>query len=226
MTDGVRLGCHARISDATKIEQPYPLRCCALREQREYSIMKYILVILILLNMHSTVQADFWQDTKDMLAYKYNRSKEAILHGRNDFYLSGENWHAPWAYSSSERAKLNDITNGDIAYGAGFGRSIVDPNGNTHTIYALVFDASHFKPAYNLGYQFTTYWPLIRQVQGGIGYTAFFFIRNDLGYNYPTPCILPLGSLRYKNAELIGTWVPGLGSLGGNVGFLIGRFNF
>ena len=31
--------------------------------------MKYILVILILLSMHSTVQADFWQDTKDMLAY-------------------------------------------------------------------------------------------------------------------------------------------------------------
>jgi hypothetical protein len=97
-----------------------------------------------------TPQADWWEDTKDVLAYKYDRSKEAILNGRNDYFISGLIYHAPWAYDSHSHAEANEA-----GYGVGFGRSVVDPNGNTHTLYMQVFRASHYKPQYNVGYLWT-----------------------------------------------------------------------
>ena len=156
-----------------------------------------------------------------MFAWKYARSKDAFRDGRNEYYVSGLIWHAPWAYSSDRRAELNEA-----AWGGGFGRSVVDTNGNTHGIYALVFRASHFKPGYHAGYLWTTYWSLHARLQVGLGYTALFFVRPDLGYDVPTPAVLPVATLRYEKFELMGAWVPSFGSRGGNVGYLAGRFNY
>jgi palmitoyl transferase len=169
----------------------------------------------------NTARADWWEKTKDVLVYKYDRSKEAIVNGRSDYFLSGLIYHAPYAYDSHTRTEANEA-----GYGVGFGRSAVDPNGNTHTIYAHIFRASHYKPEYNGGYMWTTYWPLLGRLQGGLGYTVFFFIRPDLGYDYPTPAALPVGTLRYDKFELLATWIPGVAHGSGSVGFLFGRFNF
>ena len=166
-------------------------------------------------------QADWWQDTKHMLAYKYARSKDAFFTGRNDYYLSGFIWHAPWAYSSERR---HDELN-DAAWGAGFGRSVVDANGNTHSLYALVAQDSHYQPQYSAGYLWMTYWPLAGRLQGGLGYSVFVFSRDDIGNRYPVPGVLPAASLRYREFELIGTYVPGIAP-GGNVGYFFARFNF
>jgi palmitoyl transferase len=166
-------------------------------------------------------QADWWQDTKDMLAYKYERSKEAFFHGRNDYYVSGLIWHAPWAYSYERR---HDELN-EAAWGGGFGRSVVDGNGNTHSLYATVFRDSHYEPQYNVGYMWMTYWSLAGPLQGGLGYSVFVFSRDDMGNRYPLPGALPAASLRYRGVELIGTYVPGF-TPGGSVGYFFGRFNF
>jgi palmitoyl transferase len=166
-------------------------------------------------------QADWWQDTKDMLAYKYERSKDAFSDGRNDYYVSGFIWHAPWAYSSERR---HDELN-EAAWGGGFGRSVIDANGNTHSLYATAFRDSHYEPQYNVGYMWMTYWPLAGGLQGGLGYSLFVFSRDDIGNHYPVPGILPGASLRYRGFELMGTYVPGF-TPGGSVGYFFARFNF
>jgi lipid IVA palmitoyltransferase len=167
-------------------------------------------------------RADWWQDLKDLHAYKYERAKDAFYNGRNDWYASGYTWHAPWAYSHERRHhELNNA-----AWGGGFGRSVVDDNGNTHSLYALAMQDSHFKPQYGAGYLWMTYWPLADRLQGGLGYTVFLVSRSDMWHRFPIPGIVPAASLRWREAELIGTFVPGLNNGGGNVGSVVMRFSF
>jgi lipid IVA palmitoyltransferase len=173
------------------------------------------------LSFSGPARADWWQDLKDLHAYKYERVKDAFLNGRNDYYVSGYTWHAPWAYSYERRHyELNDL-----AWGGGFGRTAVAADGNAHSLYALAFQDSHFKPQYMAGYLWTTYWPLADRLQGGLGYSVFLFSRSDLGNHWPVPGIVPAATLRWNKAELIGVYVPGLAHAG-NVGYLLGRFGF
>jgi palmitoyl transferase len=182
---------------------------------------KRVLVLsLCAFSLSGPAQADWWQDTKDVFAYKYERSKDAFFNGRNDYYASGVSRHAPWAYSSERRHELNES-----AWGGGFGRSVVDANGNTHSLYAIAFRDSHYKPQYTAGYLWMTYWPLAGRLRGGLGYSALVFSRSDIGNRYPVPAVLPAASLRYREVELIGTFVPGF-TQGGNIGYIFARFSF
>ncbi len=165
--------------------------------------------------------ADWWEDLKQAHAYHYRRAKDALEGGRNDWYASGYTWHAPWAYGSERRHhELNDI-----AWGGGFGRSVVDPDGDTHSVYAIASQDSHFKPQYFAGYMWTTYWPLAGTLRGGLGYSVFLFSRGDIGGWFPTPGIVPAASLRWGSAELLGVFVPGVAHAG-NVGYVVTRFSF
>jgi lipid IVA palmitoyltransferase len=166
-------------------------------------------------------RADWWQDLKDLHEYKWARAKEAFYDGRNDYYLSGYIWHAPWAYTGARRHhELNDI-----GWGGGFGRSVVDANGNAHSLYAIASQDSHYKPQYLAGYMWLTYWPLAGRLQGGLGYSFFLFSRDDIGNRFPLPGFVPAATLRYREAELVATFVPGVPHAG-NVGYLVARFNF
>ena len=60
----------------------------------------------------------------------------------------------------------------------------------------------------------------------GLGYTVFVFARADVLDYTPLPGILPLASLRYSKLEVMGTFVPGLGSGNGNIAFFFGRLAF
>lgn len=174
------------------------------------------------LSFAGPAHADGWQDLKDLHEYKYERAKEAFYNGRNDWYASGYIWHAPWAYSYERRHhELNDI-----GWGGGFGRSAVDANGNTHSLFAIAAQDSHFKPQYLAGYLWTTYWPLAEQLQGGLGYSVFLFSRSDIGSYVPIPGVVPAASLRWRKAELLGVFVPRVAQAGGNVGYVVTRFSF
>jgi palmitoyl transferase len=52
------------------------------------------------------------------------------------------------------------------------------------------------------------------------------FARADVLDYTPLPGILPLASVRYSKLEVMGTFVPGLGSGSGNIAFFFGRINF
>ena len=173
------------------------------------------------LSFAGPARADWWQDLKDKHAVHYQRAKDAFHGGRYDGYVSGYIWHAPWAYGYDRRHhELNDI-----AWGGGFGRSVVDADGDTHSVFAIAAQDSHFKPQYLAGYLWTTYWPLAGRVQGGLGYSVALFSRSDIGGYIPIPGVAPAAALRWGNAELLGVFVPRVGHAG-NVGYVVTRFGF
>jgi Antimicrobial peptide resistance and lipid A acylation protein PagP len=162
--------------------------------------------------------AGMWDDFKDHLDNNWTQSKRAWTDGRHDVYVSGLIWHAPWAYEDDENWK---------AYGLGLGKSVIDEKGRTHGLYALAFQDSNYKPQYNFGYTWTTYWQLGKSNwDTGLGYTAFIFMRSDFSSYMPIPAVLPVASLRWdKRAEIMGTYVPGFGDRG-NVAYFFVRFSF
>lgn len=179
-------------------------------------------LLLALYASAASAQSSWWDDFKDHVSNNWEQSKAAVDHGRHDVYFSGLIWHAPWAYEADNRAEQNDI-----AWGLGLGKSVIDEKGRTHGLYGLVFQDSHYKPQYNLGYSWTTYWPIrSSNFDAGLGYTAFLFMRSDYLNYFPVPAVLPLASARWdKRAEVMATYVPGFGN-GGNVAYFFARFSF
>jgi palmitoyl transferase len=153
------------------------------------------------------------------LAYRYGRSLAALHDGRWDAYATGYAWHAPWAYDKDKRDQLNSA-----ALGGGLGRSVVDANGDTHSLYAMAFRDSHYKPQYTAGYAWTTYWPG-KWVDIGLGYTVFLFSRSDIAHYTPLPLAGPLVSLRHGEVELMATAVPGIAHDSGNIAFVFVRWS-
>ncbi len=161
-----------------------------------------------------------WDAFKGHLSNNWDQSKRAWFDGDWSLYFSGYTWHAPYAYSSTNRSDQNDL-----AWGGGIGRYVYDEKGNYHGLYVMAFSDSHYKPQYNFGYNWQTYWG-DGNLKAGLGYTVFFFMRSDIGNYWPIPAILPLASVRYSKLEVMGTFVPGFGGGNGNVGYFFGRYNF
>lgn len=168
-----------------------------------------------------SARAGWWQEAQGMIAYKVERSRDALFNGRNDLYASGVIWHAPWAYSKERRR--NELN--EAAWGGGFGRSVVDADGDTHSLFAIASRDSHFKPQFLAGYHWTTYWPLAGELRGGLGYTVFAFSRDDIGNWFPIPAVVPTATLRYREVELVATFIPGI-TQGGNVAYAVLRYSF
>jgi palmitoyl transferase len=170
----------------------------------------------------TAASADMWGDLKAHVSNNWEQSKRAWDEGRHDVYLSGLIWHAPWAYSAERRTEENEA-----GWGLGFGKSVIDDKGRTHALYALAFYDSNFRMQYNFGYSWTTYWNIGKSNwDTGLGYSAFFFMREDYASYAPIPVILPVASIRWdKRMEIMGTFVPGFGD-SGNVAYFFARFSF
>ena len=143
--------------------------------------------------------ADFWT----WLETGCRRVVDTYEQGGNELFLSGYAYHLPSTYTPEKRAELNND-----AWGAGWGRSVEDPNGDTHTVYAAAFLDSHKNVQFNLGYYYGTYWGARDGLQPGLGWTIFILQRPDVAGGVPVPAALPLGLLRYGKATLITTYVP------------------
>jgi palmitoyl transferase len=89
----------------------------------------------------------------------------------------------------------------------------------------MAFRDSHYKPEYQVGYNWQHYWGG-EDLKVGLGYTVFLFARADMLNYTPLPAILPLASLRYSRFEVMGTFVPGFGNANGNIAFFFGRLDF
>src|SRR5215471_15631396 len=63
--------------------------------------------------------------------------------GKTDLLVSGYAWHTPWTWTAEKRAEENSN-----AWGGGLGRTVERENGDTDTVFALVFSDSHSKPEY------------------------------------------------------------------------------
>jgi palmitoyl transferase len=140
--------------------------------------------------------------------------------GKHEIILSGYAWHTPWTWTSEKRAEENEL-----AWGGGYGRTVEEPNGNTHTVFGLAFLDSHKNVELQVGYGWSTYWGPRDGIQPGLGYTAMIVQRPDIANGIPFPAVLPLFSLRYGQATLISTYIPNLGGgiNNGSVLYVFGR---
>jgi lipid IVA palmitoyltransferase len=131
-----------------------------------------------------------------------------------DVYLFGHAHHGRSTYTAQRIRELNER-----AWGSGVGKQHLDAKGNTHLIYAVAFQDSHFKAEYMVGYGWLTYW---RPLEGsglrlGLGFTAFVTTRSDYArYLAPVPGILPMGEVAWRRVSLMATYVPRLSGNEGN----------
>lgn len=157
------------------------------------------------------------------LAKGCQRVVSTYENGRNEVMVSGYAYHFRNTYSEEKLKELNEE-----AYGGGLGRYVEDEDGDLHNVYGLVFKDSHKKAQMMLGYGYQTY-AGSGDFKAGIGFTAFLVSRPDIYHSLPIPGILPMASLRYKQAALMFSFVPKLsqGTTGnGNVLFAFTRFGF
>jgi lipid IVA palmitoyltransferase len=160
----------------------------------------------------------------DFLASPCRMSAAAWDGGRNELYVSGYAWHQRNTYGADRIKELNEH-----AWGLGFARSVEDADGDSHTIYALIFRESHFKYQKVIGYQWLAYWHLSEGWKVGAGLSAFIFSRSDVANSIPLPFVLPAISLRYRRVALYGTFIPKVSSNpggNGNVGYVFGGVQF
>jgi len=163
--------------------------------------------------------ADLW----DWLDKGCRRIADTWKEGNDEIWFSGYSYHLPSTYTPEKRAELNSN-----AWGGGYGRTVEESNGDTHTVYYAGFLDSHKNWQNNLGYAWSTYWGPRDGVQFGLGYSLFIVQRPDIADGWPVPALLPLASFRYQQATLVLTYIPTLGG-GVNHGstlFVFGRYTF
>ena len=148
------------------------------------------------------------------------RLVDTYKNGKNEVLVSGYAWHTPWTWTSERRAEENEY-----AWGGGWARSADRENGDTDTVYFLVFSDSHYEAEYNLGYAWTTWWRPRESLQPGLGYTLMLISRQDIWGGIPFPAILPLVSLRYDRFTVFSTYIPTLngGINHGSILYVFGR---
>jgi palmitoyl transferase len=160
--------------------------------------------------------ADLWE----WLNTGCRRLVDTYQKGNNEVLVSGFAWHTPWTWTSERRAEENQY-----AWGGGWARSADRENGDTDTVYFLVFSDSHYEPEFNLGYAWTTWWRPRDSLQPGLGYTLMLISRQDIWGGVPFPAILPLVSLRYDKVTVFSTYIPTLngGINHGSILYVFGR---
>ena len=156
------------------------------------------------------------------LRYKLDRIGEATRAGRWSLYLSGYDVHLPYSYSAEQRHRLNSIP-----WGGGIARSVTDADGDMHEVYAMGFSDSHYHAQFTAGYV----WTRLRKLGDsgsavGWGYTAFFYSRRDIANYLPLPGLLPVVTLRYRDVEITGTFIPRFGTVQGDTVYFFSRIRF
>lgn len=153
----------------------------------------------------------------------WDYAKRIWNEGDNTLYLSGYAYHGRNTYSAEKIAEFNEE-----AWGGGFGRTLIDENGNSNSLFGLAFLDSHSDVQAQVGYAREWRWQFTEHAALGAGFVAMLVTRSDMFNNIPFPAVLPLASLEVHGVGLMASYVPKLnGGDGGNgdVLFLFGRIN-
>ena len=152
----------------------------------------------------------------------FDYAKRIINDGDNVLYLSGYAYHDRGTYSPEKIAEFNEA-----AWGAGFGRTLIDENGNSNALFGLAFLDSHSDVQAQVGYAREWRWQFAEHAAVGAGFVAMLVSRSDM-FNYiPFPIILPLASIEVGPVALMTSYIPKLSGDGGNgnVLYIFGRIN-
>jgi len=166
---------------------------------------------------HALECADLWSS----LDRGCRRVVDTYEQGGNELLVSGYSYHIPGTWTPERRAQLNRN-----AWGLGWGHTVEDADGDTHTVFALAFRDSHKHLQAQVGYAYSTFLGSRDGLQPGIGYTVMIAQRPDLVSGVPFPVFLPLLSLRFREATLVATYIPRLngGINHGSTLYVFGRY--
>jgi palmitoyl transferase len=157
------------------------------------------------------------------LDYQCSNLKKAWHEGTPDIYVTGITYHDRGTYTAEKIATYNEAS-----YGGGLGWSRRADNGDDFGWYGVIYRDSHYNYTKMFGWTWMTYWPEQRDYAVGLGYTIFLGSRPDIYNNVPFPGILPLASVKLRNLEIVGTYIPKVsqGTTGnGNVAFVFLRYH-
>ncbi|PNK92495.1 phospholipid:lipid A palmitoyltransferase [Serratia odorifera] len=160
-------------------------------------------------------QPGLWQRFTHNVAETWNNSPN------KDIYLPAITWHNRWTYDDEHIDKYNERP-----WGAGYGISRFDQDGDWHGIYLMAFKDSFNKWEPIGGYAYEKIWrPLDdKDFRLGLGFTASVTARDNWNY-IPIPAPLPLASIGYKSLTFQATYIPGTYN-NGNVFFAWLRWQF
>lgn len=138
-----------------------------------------------------------------------------------ELYVPAMTWHNRWAYDKAKTDRYNERP-----WGAGYGVSRLDRDGDWHSLYLMAFKDSFNKWEPIGGYGYEKRWrPLENQdVQLGLGFTAGVTMRDNWKY-IPIPVLLPMASVSYQRLSFQATYIPGTHD-NGNVFFAWLRWQF
>lgn len=126
-------------------------------------------------------------------------------------YLPVIAWHPPFAWDKDRRDEYNETP-----WGAGYGLTRYDADGDWHGLYLMLFKDSQYAWEPVGGYGYEKIWLPLDQHQDlrlGLGLTAGITMRENWNY-IPVPYLLPLASVGYKSLNFQATYVPGLRNKG------------
>ncbi len=162
---------------------------------------------------------NFWS----WIARPCNKGAAAWDHGDDELIFTGYAYHLRSTYTAEKLKQLNEH-----AEGGGWARTITDPDGDQHILFAFAFHESHNKIQWNAGYLYSTYWGPQDGLRGGLGVATFIVQRPDIAGGIPIPAILPIASLNYGRVTMMATYIPTVNSgiNNGSVAFVFGRYAF
>lgn len=166
-------------------------------------------------NAESSGFSGWWSSWKADVADTWNTPDS------HDIYLPAITWHNRLMYDKEKTDKYNERP-----WGAGYGISRYDENGDWHGIYLMAFKDSHNKWEPIGGYGYEKIWQPLndKEFRLGLGYTAAVTARDDYKY-IPIPIVLPLASVGYSRLTFQATYIPGTYN-NGNVFFAWLRYQF
>lgn len=120
----------------------------------------------------------------------YRRVRNVWEDGEAQIFISGRYWHLPKGFSEEQRNGYNDL-----AWGGGYGRSVIDEWDNQKLVYAMVTSDSHKTPLYLAGYAWLARWKVLGELKVGAGFSVTLIAHRTMTGYVPAPAPTPLLSL-------------------------------
>jgi len=177
--------------------------------KKQNNHMKYLnKLILIIILWPAFLFAESPQNTGESVSFwdKWQSNiKETWESPTHDFYLPLNTWHNRWTYSQEKIDSYNERP-----WGAGYGVSRFDKEGDWHSLYIMGFQDSHnmFEPIMGYAYQSNWYPDANKHWRLGLGFTAAITARQQYSY-IPLPLVLPMFSVEYKRFSIQNVYIPG-----------------
>jgi palmitoyl transferase len=143
---------------------------------------------------------------------------------RWDVYLSGHAHHFGGTYSKKQIDQLNEN-----AWGGGFGRTRRNQSGNDESYYVMAIRDSLDHTQWMAGYAYQWVYPVLSNVEAGVGLTALIIKRKDWFQGHPFPAVLPVASIGTQRVKIVASYVPPVSVKGkskGNVMLLVVKISF